>query len=102
MSEIETSKKDTQLTVNELVKVRNEMGVHARPASMIVKIANNYNDTELWVEKDGERVNGKSIMGLMMLGAGKGCELTLIAKGKKAQLLINELKKLFDDKFKEA
>ncbi len=53
-----------------ILEVTNQMGVHARPAAMIVRIANKYTG-EIWVEKDGERVNGKSIMGIMMLAAGK-------------------------------
>ena len=58
-----------------VLSVQNKMGIHARPAAMIVRISNKYPSTELWVEKDGEEVNGKSIMSLMMLAAGKGSEL---------------------------
>ena len=54
-----------------LLSVQNKMGIHARPAAMIVRISNKYPSTELWVEKDGEEVNGKSIMSLMMLGPGR-------------------------------
>ena len=54
-----------------VVTVGNRNGLHARPAAMFVKISSRYR-AEVWVEKDGERVNGKSIMGLMMLAAGKG------------------------------
>ena len=64
-----------------LLSVQNKMGIHARPAAMIVRISNKYPSTELWVEKDGEEVNGKSIMSLMMLAAGKGSELKFIAQG---------------------
>ena len=53
------------------VTIDNRNGLHARPAAMFVKISSRYR-AEVWVEKDGERVNGKSIMGLMMLAAGKG------------------------------
>ena len=55
-----------------VLTVQNKMGIHARPAAMIVRISNKYPSTEIWVEKDGEEVNGKSIMSLMMLAAGKG------------------------------
>ena len=58
-----------------VLSVQNKMGIHARPAAMIVRISNKYPSTELWVEKDGEEVNGKSIMSLMMLAAGTGSEL---------------------------
>jgi len=60
--------------------VENKMGIHARPAAMFVKIASRY-EAEIFVEKDGERVNGKSIMGLMMLAAGPGSRLVLEAIG---------------------
>ena len=59
----------------ELV-VQNKLGIHARPAAMFVKTANRF-DCEIFVEKDGEKVNGKSIMGLMMLAAGPGSKITV-------------------------
>ena len=52
----------------------NRLGLHARPSAMFVKTASRFK-CEIWVEKDGERVNGKSIMGLMMLAAGQGSKL---------------------------
>ncbi|MGE9289909.1 MAG: HPr family phosphocarrier protein, partial [Puniceicoccales bacterium] len=60
--------------------VSNKMGIHARPAAMIVRIANRFSG-DVWVEKDGEKVNGKSIMGLMMLAAGPGSVLRFSAEG---------------------
>ena len=77
------------------------MGIHARPAAMIVRISNKYPSTELWVEKDGEEVNGKSIMSLMMLAAGKGSELKFIAQGDDAQIMLDEIEALFNRKFDE-
>ena len=62
--------------------VINKLGIHARPAAMFVKIANRFTCTIL-VEKDGEQVNGKSIMGLMMLAAGPGSKLIgLLRRGR--------------------
>ncbi len=84
----------------ELV-VQNKMGVHARPAAMIVRIANRY-PADIYVEKDDEQVNGKSIMGLMMLAAGQGSKLKFSASGEGAQEMLNDLKVLFDRKFEEA
>src|SRR5215510_5990335 len=55
--------------------VMNKLGIHARPAAMFVKTANRFS-CDIFVEKDGEKVNGKSIMGLMMLAAGPGSTLT--------------------------
>ncbi|PWU09177.1 MAG: HPr family phosphocarrier protein [Verrucomicrobia bacterium] len=83
----------------ELV-IRNRNGLHARPAAMFVKVANKYR-AELWVEKDGERVNGKSIMGLMMLAAGKGSTLKLILEGTDAEKALSELHELIESRFGE-
>jgi phosphocarrier protein len=56
--------------------VSNKLGIHARPAAMFVKVANRFK-CNIFVEKDGEKVNGKSIMGLMMLAAGPGSKLKI-------------------------
>lgn len=82
------------------LEVTNQMGVHARPAAMIVRIANNYAG-EIWVEKDGERVNGKSIMGIMMLAASKGTKLTFHASCENAQSFCKEMTELFKSNFQE-
>ena len=84
-----------------VLSVQNKMGIHARPAAMIVRISNKYPSTELWVEKDGEEVNGKSIMSLMMLAAGKGSELKFIAQGDDSQIMLDEIEDLFTRKFDE-
>ena len=83
-----------------VLKVANQMGVHARPAAMIVRVANKY-EGEIWVEKDGERANGKSIMGLMMLAAGPGTTLTVTAKGSDATEALDELEELVNRNFEE-
>ena len=72
-----------------MVEVINQMGIHARPAAMIVRVANKY-EAEVYVERDGELVNGKSIMGLMMLAAGQGSKLKFIASGSGAEQLLEE------------
>ena len=72
---------DSTLT-RELV-VQNKLGLHARPAAMFVRVANQF-PCEINVEKDNEEVNGKSIMGLMMLAAGCGSQLKVSASGAKA------------------
>jgi phosphocarrier protein len=82
--------------------VQNRMGIHTRPAAQIVRLANRYPDVEITVQKDDESVNGKSIMGLMMLAAGQGSKLRFSVKGKDAEQLLNELSTLFDRKFDEA
>ena len=85
-----------------LLTVKNKMGIHARTAAMIVRVSNKYSDVDVWVERDGEQVNGKSIMGLMMLAAGQGSKLKFFAAGLGADSLLKELEVLFDRKFEEA
>jgi len=82
------------------VTIQNRNGLHARPAAMLVKISSRFR-AEIWVEKDGERVNGKSIMGLMMLAAGKGSKLQVIAEGTDADRAIVEIEALVASKFGE-
>src|SRR6516165_4113260 len=81
--------------------VSNKLGIHARPAAMFVKTANRF-ECEIFVEKDGEKVNGKSIMGLMMLAAGPGSTLTVHAQGHDAPQALTEIETLFKQKFDEA
>jgi len=80
--------------------VANKLGIHARPAAMFVKTANRFN-CEIFVEKDGDKVNGKSIMGLMMLAAGPGSKLTIHAHGQDAAQALAELETLISSKFNE-
>ena len=81
--------------------VQNKMGIHARPAAMIVRVTNKFK-AEVLVEKDEEQVNGKSIMGLMMLAAAKGTKVKFIATGEDAPAMLTELEALFAKKFDEA
>ena len=80
--------------------VRNKLGIHARPAAMFVKTANRF-ECDVFVEKDGEKVNGKSIMGLMMLAAGPGSKLHVRAEGEDAARAVAELDALLQRKFDE-
>jgi phosphocarrier protein len=80
--------------------VSNKLGIHARPAAMFVKTANRFS-CDIFVEKDGEKVNGKSIMGLMMLAAGPGSKVTVHAQGHDAQQALIELEILINRKFDE-
>lgn len=84
----------------ELV-VPNKMGIHARPAAMVVRVTNKFK-ADVMVEKDEEQVNGKSIMGLMMLAAGKGSKVKFIATGADAAAMLAEIEALFARKFDEA
>ena len=78
----------------------NKLGIHARPAAMFVRVANQF-ACDVFVEKDGERINGKSIMGLMMLAAGPGSKLVLHAEGDDAAKAVHELEALIKRKFDE-
>ena len=89
-----------QPLIKELV-VQNKMGIHARPAAMIVRITNKFK-AEVFVEKDEEQVNGKSIMGLMMLAAGKSSKVKFIVTGDDAAEMVAELEALFTRRFDEA
>ncbi len=91
---------DDQQKITCDVVIENRNGLHARPAAMFVKISSRYK-AEVWVEKDGERVNGKSIMGLMMLAAGKGSKLTILADGVDAEKAVAEIKNLVETRFGE-
>ena len=82
------------------VTIANKLGIHARPAALFVKTANRFT-CDIYVEKDGEKVNGKSIMGLMMLAAGPGSKLTVHADGTDAQAAIDEIETLIKRKFDE-
>jgi phosphocarrier protein len=75
-----------------------EEGLHARPAAKFVKLANQF-PCEIWVEKDDEEINGKSIMGLMMLAAAKGSVISVSAEGEKAETALEKLTELVDSGF---
>ena len=94
------STSESVLKIKKEVVVINKLGIHARPAAMFVKVANKFS-CDVFVEKDGERVNGKSIMGLMMLAAGPGSRLMIFAEGGDAARLMVELEALLQRKFDE-
>src|SRR5882757_887200 len=95
-----TNQTASKLTCSRDLVVINKLGIHARPAAMFVKTANRF-QCDVFVEKDGERVNGKSIMGLMMLAAGPGSKLSVQAEGADAAKALTELEALFKSKFNE-
>jgi phosphocarrier protein HPr len=98
MSAARKTGEDIRIT-KELV-VTNKLGIHARPAAMFVKTANRFG-CDIFVEKDGERVNGKSIMGLMMLAAGPGSKLLIFAEGPDSARAVVEIEALLKRKFDE-
>ena len=91
----------TAKTATKELLVQNKMGIHARPAAMIVRVTNKFK-ADVHVEKEDEQVNGKSIMGLMMLAAAKGSTVRFVAQGSDAEQMLTELEALFAKKFDEA
>ncbi|MFC1804554.1 HPr family phosphocarrier protein [Candidatus Omnitrophota bacterium] len=73
--------------------VRNKQGLHARPAAIFVQIANKF-DSRITVRRENEEINGKSIMGILTLGAEQGSEIIVEAEGEDAQEAIDELERL--------
>src|ERR1700750_1612386 len=86
--------------VEKDVPVINRLGLHARPAAMFVRIASRYR-SEIWVSKEGEEVNGKSIMGLMMLAAGQGSTLHIRCDGPDADKAMEDIEALIKTGFNE-
>ena len=86
--------------VEKSMKIQNELGLHARAATKLVQLASKF-PCELTLTKDGHEVNGKSIMGVLMLVASKGTTVTLRAKGDRAAEAVAAIAALIDDKFGE-
>ena len=78
----------------------NRLGLHARPAAMFVRIASRHR-AEIWVSKEEEEINGKSIMGLIMLAAGQGSKLRIRCEGPDADKAMEELEELIKSGFNE-
>ena len=86
--------------VEKEITIVNRLGLHARPAAMFVRIASRHR-SEIWVSKESEEVNGKSIMGLMMLAAGQGSKLRIRCEGPDAEKAMEDLEGLINARFNE-
>lgn len=86
--------------IEKEIPIVNRLGLHARPAAMFVRIASRHR-SEIWVSKESEEVNGKSIMGLMMLAAGQGSKLRIRCEGPDAEKAMQELEELINARFNE-
>jgi phosphocarrier protein HPr len=84
-----------------ILTVKNKLGLHARPAAEIVKIAGKFK-SQITIHRDDLEVNGKSIMGVMMLSAEKGAKLRVAAEGSDAEQALDAIEKLVDGKFGES
>jgi phosphocarrier protein HPr len=91
---------DNPATIRRMVMVCNKRGLHARAAAKLVKLAGEF-DAEVRVAKNGSVVSGRSIMGLMMLAAGPGCQIEIVAEGAEAQPAVDALVELVEAKFDE-
>ena len=80
--------------------IRNRLGLHARAAALLVKTANRF-EAEITVEKDGLEVNGKSIMGILMLAAYKGSKVTVKVEGRDSLQALQTIGRLIENKFGE-
>ncbi len=86
--------------VTKEITIINKLGIHARPAAQFVKVASRF-VSDITVERDGEEVDGKSIMGLMMLAVGYGSKIVVTADGEDEQAAIEALAALAERKFEE-
>ena len=86
--------------IEQKVTISNRAGIHARPAAVLVQASKDFKSS-IFYEKDNYRINGKSILGIMTLGAGYGTVLNIIAQGEDEKEAIDTLVRLFESKFEE-
>lgn len=86
--------------IEKTFTIRNKLGLHARAASQFVQIANNF-EADIFVEKNGQEVNGKSIMGILILAAAQGSVITVKASGQDAQSAVDSIGGLIEERFGE-
>jgi len=86
--------------ITKQITVENKLGLHARPSALLVKTATKFR-SDFFIEKDGMRVNGKSIMGVMMLAAEMSSQLLLVADGVDETYLLEEISAMFKARFDE-
>ena len=82
------------------VTIKNRAGIHARPAALIVQVANKF-DSEIFMEKNGSKINAKSIMGIITLGAAYNTNLLVMAEGEDEEAAVAAIVRLFENRFEE-
>jgi phosphocarrier protein len=82
------------------ITISNRAGIHARPAAMLVEVSKDF-ACSIYLEKNNDRINGKSIMGLLTLGAAYGTELKIITEGDGEEQAMEKIVRLFESKFEE-
>ncbi len=86
--------------ISKEIAVLNQVGLHSRPATFFIQKANEFK-SNIWVEKDGRRVNAKSLLGVLSLGVTRGTSISLIAEGEDEESAVNELTDLVESDFSE-
>jgi phosphocarrier protein len=84
----------------QVITISNRAGIHARPAALLVQTAKDFK-AEIYLEKGNDRINGKSIMGIITLGASYGSEIKIIAEGADEEAAVEAIARLFNSKFEE-
>ncbi len=87
------------MTTKEVI-IKNRAGIHARPAALIVQTANSF-ESQIFLEKENNRINGKSIMGIITLGASYNTKLQVVAEGSDEEAAVDAIVQLFENKFEE-
>jgi phosphocarrier protein len=86
--------------IEKTVTIKNRAGIHARPAALLVQTANRFS-ANIYLEKDGEKINGKSIMGILTLAATYNSPIKIIADGSDEEDAVQTISRLFENKFEE-
>jgi len=84
----------------KIITVTNRAGIHARPSAILVQTTKNFS-SNIFIEKGSDRINAKSIMGIITLGAAYGTELKIVAEGEDEAAAVEAIVKLFESKFEE-
>jgi phosphocarrier protein len=84
----------------KMVTVINRAGIHARPSALLVQTTKNFK-CSIYIEKNSDRINAKSIMGIITLGATYGTELKVITDGEDEEAAVEAIARLFESKFEE-
>jgi phosphocarrier protein len=92
--------KEDKIMIKQKITVANRAGVHARPAALLVQAAKDFKSS-IYFEKDKDRINAKSIMGILTLGATYETELTILAEGEDEKEAVGTIVRLFESKFQE-
>jgi phosphocarrier protein len=88
------------MMTEKLVTVINRAGIHARPSALLVQTTKNFK-SNIYLEKNNDRINAKSIMGIITLGAAYGSVLKIIADGEDEETAVEIIARLFESKFEE-